>query len=307
MASLFRRGGVSIYAILTDAIAQSIVASTWTRRMLLSRKLDIDCYPFFKKIHDPQMPQGAWATCFTMAQRNATIDLNDRKARLALRPIPFISVSKSLPTAEEAFSESVDVDLPIVKIGSETHPNRSAHTMITFLRSCGGVQVFSSGCEANHQALKSITLCRNYVRELPGHDLGFQCIHAPRENRDGACQVVTWIRLTTDMSPTIETSEEEKIQFRIGNTNDAKTVGIAMASQIEHCSRLDCLSEGVSGAARSLVAVSHARLYLAAKGLDCVAIPKFEEDAIVENLEHDQMVRLRFDVFMFKKRVRISP
>jgi len=298
-ASLSKHGMVDVLSMGTVATARSIVASTWTRRMCIVHDSDVDCYASLRDVEGDSNPYKAHVACLTMVER-ASDELKDARSRFALHSIQFETPIDRLGPVEEIFSESVDVDLPIVKISAITHPNRAASALIRYLRCAGGVQVFSSGCMANNQALKSITVARSYVREIVGYDVGFQCIHAPRDNRNGECQVVTWLRLMSDMSKNVAELDASKVHFTIGNLNDAKSVGSSMAAQIEHCRRVDCTVSGIAAAARTLVAISHARMLLASKKLDLVALPQFESIPVVFDLQKQEFIRLRFSLLVFK-------
>lgn len=297
-----QRGMVDVRGIRHFLVAQLIVASIWTRRLCLSYKTDIDCYPSLMPSDRPSLPHSLHQISLTLVQKSTEGESLDQRQLLAVRPVVFSIPVDQLPAAEAAFSETVDVELPIVKIASQTHPNKAASTLMSFLCSTGGVQVFSTGSAANNQAMKAITVCRSYVRETDGYDVGFQCIHAPRDNRNGECQLVTWLRLMQDTSDQIGALDDDKIQFRIGNSNDAKLVGKSMASQIERNRRLDCMAVGTGAAGRSMVAVSHARIHLSQKQLDLVVLPNFDGAPSLWDLKEHARVPLKFDILSIKKK-----
>eukprot|EP00210_Caulerpa_lentillifera_P000844 g817.t1 len=277
---LQKSDSVEIYAMGIRAISTSILAFIWSRRHCMTDGFDIDCYASFQQVPGLD-PARFKLILLTLVSRKMSKDLNSAKSEFAILPFQFSSSKMDLKSMMEVFGGKKNVDLPIVKISAETHPNKAASALITYLRSCNGVQLFSSGSIANNQAFKAITVCRNYIRELDGFDLGFQSIHAPRANRNGECQVVSRIQLIADTSQIIQSLEGEQIEFKIGNMSDAKNVGLAMAGQIKFSKRIHCAVSGAGAAARFLVALSHARIQLAPDKMDLVALPLFEASQLI--------------------------
>ena len=303
-AALSKQGRVDVLAMGTSALARCVIASIWTRRYCMSHRHDVDCYPSVTKIDGLEDSKVHHATCLTLVERQMDEEVTDSKSIFAVRPPRFHLPVADLPPLEEAFSETLDVRLPIVKVAAETDPRKSAATFVTFLRTCAGVQVFSTGLAAHNQNFKSIAISRACVREIAGYDLGIQCIHSPRESRNGECQVVTWLRLMQDVSKRVALLDADKIVFRLNNTNDAKSVGTAMAAQIQFSHRLDCTAAGARAVARLLTALSHARLILADKQKDLVALPYF--DMIPPTSGEKPHVRLRCDVLLIHKKTETS-
>lgn len=169
-------------------MAKAMVAFTWARRLTLPSNNDLECASEFKSIKNANNIDGiASMLCFTIRNKFMLRYITDEFERFAIDRIPFkimndVSLSKR-------FEGIGDLDLPVVKIAATTQPNKAAGTILTHLRYYGGVQLFATGIDANNQCIKTLSVCRNCVIEQDDVDLAFKCMHAPRENTNGDCQV----------------------------------------------------------------------------------------------------------------------
>lgn len=293
--SLWHFSTVEVHAMGSGALAISILAFIWSRRLCMMDGVDVDCYPSYQNIPGLD-PAKFKLLSLILVRRQISTELHSPKSQFAILPMQFPISKEGLRPMEEVFNGVKNVDLPIVKISSDTQPNKAASCLLTYLRSCNGVQLFSTGCLANNQALKAITICRTYIRELSGFDLGFQSIHAPRMNRNGECQVVNRVQLIADASSKLQSLEGDQIRFKVGNNSDAKIVGEAMAGQIKFSRRIHCSVIGIEATARFLVALSHARIQLAPEKIELVALPRFENSTFMVESKVKNLVSIRVDI-----------
>lgn len=297
-AILKQKNVVAVAAMGVPSITTALVGITWTRRFLAREGLDARFYSEFKSVAQEDDKELCVIQFVVQLIKSETPspEKDEDWALTAIRPLGFIVGLEELKSFQEAFATFSPKSLPNMKIGASSSGNSAASVLVSQLRFFPGMHMLSCGESAGNNAFKTLCIARTYVREVRGYDLGLQCIHAPKDNIDGNCQLSIWNLLVKSQN------FEGRAEFKVGQKTSAQDTGTACGYKLRAGGGLSLVAIGVPCVSKMFVVLSFARSFLEQHGLDVVGFPSFDS-AQVTNPDGTprEMVRFRMNLVSFEK------